>query len=61
MTTQDVALQARQNASYVVIDRQTGQRATRTVYTSLRAACRAVDRFDNQYGGYRYQHQRVEA
>jgi hypothetical protein len=44
---------------YVVLDRQTGKPANRTVYQSLRAALRAVDRLDNAYGAYRYFHKAV--
>lgn len=37
---------------YEVIDRKTGSRMG--VYKTLKSACRAVDRLDNEYGGYRY-------
>lgn len=40
--------------AYIVTDRHTGYQATRTQYASRKAADRAVDRLDNQYGGYRY-------
>lgn len=46
---------------YIVIDKHTGQPATRRKYKSLRAVLRAVDRLDNAYGAYRYRHQRLEA
>lgn len=47
------------NRSYVVWDRQTGQPANRTIYKSLRAALRAVDRLDLAYGACRYFHKPV--
>jgi hypothetical protein len=40
---------------YHVYDRQTGERANKTEYKSRAGARRAVDRLDNEYGGYRYQ------
>ena len=49
------------NGMYIIIDRQTGQRANRTTYKSLRAVLRAVDRLDSAYGAYRYRHQRAES
>lgn len=39
---------------YIVIDRRTNEQDTKTVYKSRAAANRAVDRLDNEYGGYRY-------
>lgn len=43
-----------------VYDKQTGERATKTEYSSRSRASRAVDRLDNQYGGYRYYAKEVE-
>jgi hypothetical protein len=40
---------------YHVYDRQTGERANKTEYKNRAGARRAVDRLDNEYGGYRYQ------
>jgi hypothetical protein len=37
---------------FQVIDRQTGK--IMGTYKTSRAASRAVDRLDNEYGGYRY-------
>lgn len=45
--------------SYVVWDRHTGKPANRTVYRSLRAALRAVDRLDLAYGACRYFHKPI--
>jgi hypothetical protein len=39
---------------YHVYDRQTGERANKTEYKSRAGARRAVDKLDNDYGGYRY-------
>ena len=39
---------------YHVYDRQTGERANKTEYKSRAGARRAVDKLDNEYGGYRY-------
>jgi hypothetical protein len=39
---------------YHVYDRQTGERANNTEYTSRTGARRARDKLDNKYGGYRY-------
>ena len=39
---------------YHVYDRQTGERANNTEYTSKTGARRARDKLDNKYGGYRY-------
>ena len=39
---------------YHVYDRQTGERANNTEYTSRTGARRARDKLDNDYGGYRY-------
>jgi len=47
-------------SKYVVIDKHTGRQATKTEYKSLSTALRAVDRLDNEYGGYRYQHKKVD-
>ena len=46
---------------YRVIDNQTKQYATKTIYKTLRAACRAANRLDLAYGAYRYQSIRIEA
>lgn len=43
---------------YRVIDRQTNK--VMGIYKTLRSACRAVNRLDNIYGGYRYQKQLIE-
>ena len=43
-----------------VYDRQTNERATKTEYANRSRASRAVDRLDNQYGGYRYYAKEVE-
>lgn len=40
--------------AYHVIDNQTNSQVTRATYQTRRAAMRAVDRLDNQYGAYRY-------
>jgi hypothetical protein len=45
---------------YHVYDRQTGERANRTEYSSRSRARSAVDRLDNEYGGYRYYVKPVE-
>ena len=45
---------------YHVYDRKTGERANRTEYSSRSAASKAVDRLDNEYGGYRYSAKPVE-
>ena len=45
---------------YHVYDRKTGERANRTEYSSRSRANRAVDRLDNDYGGYRYYAKPVE-
>lgn len=39
---------------YIVIDRQTGSQATKTIYKTRVAARKAADRLDNAYGAYRY-------
>lgn len=39
---------------YRVIDKQTGQYANKTFYTTRARASRAVDRLDNKYGACRY-------
>lgn len=44
---------------YVVWDRHTNKPANRTIYKTLRAALRAVDRLDNAYGAYRYFHKKL--
>jgi hypothetical protein len=43
---------------YEVIDFQTKKRMG--VYKTLKAARRAVDRLDNEYGGYRYQANKIK-
>lgn len=43
---------------YEVIDRHTGY--VMGVYSTLKRAIRKVDKLDNEYGGYRYYHRRIE-
>ncbi len=43
---------------YQVIDRKTGKVVGK--YKNLRTAVNAVNRLDNQYGGCRYHHKRID-
>lgn len=45
-------------ATYQVVDTRTGQ-ATSKVYTTRKAAMKAADKLDNQYGACRYRAQEV--
>lgn len=47
------------SVKYIIIDKHTGKRATKTLYKSLSSVLRAVNRLDNAYGGYRYRHVKI--
>jgi hypothetical protein len=49
----------RESAMYEIIDRHAGNKVVGKAKT-LKAAIRSVDRRDNAYGGYRYQHRKVQ-
>lgn len=50
--------EAKKTPAYNVIDRQTGKVVATAV--SLKSARRVVDRRDNEYGGYRFFHEKIK-
>lgn len=55
----DNMLQAVRDDKYAVVCKENGSKTVVRRNLTWRGALRAVDRLDNQYGGYKYKHIRM--